>query len=75
MAIDLTGAWPWGWAAFSAPAFMYWLLLYVSGIPPLETLMLRSRGGAYRAYQATTHQFIPLPPRRSPAATGRKARS
>ena len=50
---------------------MYWLLVYVSGIPPLETLMLKSRGDAYRRYQATTSAFFPLPPRRraTPAET------
>jgi steroid 5-alpha reductase family enzyme len=62
MAIDFSGAYPWGWVAVSAPAFMYWLLVYVSGIPPLEALMLKSRGGAYRTYQARTNAFFPLPP-------------
>jgi steroid 5-alpha reductase family enzyme len=64
MAIDLTGAYPWGWFALTAPAFMYWLLVYVSGIPPLETLMLKSRGDAFVAYQSSTSAFFPLPPRR-----------
>lgn len=64
MAIDLTGAYPWGWLALSAPLFMYWLLVYVSGIPPLEMLMLKSRGEAFVAYQSTTSAFFPLPPRR-----------
>jgi steroid 5-alpha reductase family enzyme len=64
MAIDLTGAYPWGWFAITAPAFMYWLLVYVSGIPPLETLMLKSRGAAFVAYQSSTSAFFPLPPRR-----------
>ena len=55
----------WGWLALSAPAFMYWLLVHVSGIPPLEQQMLRSRGDAFRAYQARVSPFIPLPPRRA----------
>jgi steroid 5-alpha reductase family enzyme len=38
----------------------------VSGIPPLETLMLKSRGDVYRRYQAATSAFFPLPPRRHP---------
>jgi len=63
IAIDLTGAYAWGWLALLAPAFMYWLLVYVSGIPPLEAAMLRSRGQLYKAYQARTHAFIPMPPR------------
>ena len=72
MAIDFTGAYLWGWLALFGPLSMYWLLVYVSGIPPLETLMLKSRGDAYRRYQATTHAFFPLPPRRhgsTPAKT------
>jgi steroid 5-alpha reductase family enzyme len=53
----------WGWAALLAPAFMYWILVYVTGIPPLETQMLRSRGDRYREYQSRTSIFFPLPPR------------
>ncbi len=63
-AIDLTGAYPWGWLALSAPAFMYWLLVYVSGIPPLEQQMLRSRGEAFRRYQDRVSAFFPIPPAR-----------
>ena len=37
---------PWGWATLLAPAFMYWILVHVTGIPPLEAQMLRSRGRA-----------------------------
>lgn len=56
---------PWGWLSLSAPVLMYFLLIYVSGIPLLEQQMLRSRGDAFRAYQASTHAFFPLPPARS----------
>lgn len=56
------GAWEWGWLALAAPACMYWLLVYVSGVPPLEEHMLETRGDAYRAYQARTSAFFPLPP-------------
>jgi len=35
----------------------------VTGIPPLEAQMLRSRGDRYRHYQLRTSQFFPLPPR------------
>jgi steroid 5-alpha reductase family enzyme len=62
IAVDLTGAYPWGWLALAGPACMYWLLVHVSGIPPLEEHMLRTRGDAYRAYQARTSAFFPLPP-------------
>lgn len=55
------GAWPWGWLALAAPACIYWLLAYVSGVPPLEQHMVATRGDAYRAYQARTSAFFPLP--------------
>jgi steroid 5-alpha reductase family enzyme len=54
-------AYPLGWLALIGPAFMYWLLVHVSGIPPLEERMLASRGETYRAYQARTRAFLPLP--------------
>ncbi|WP_316163364.1 DUF1295 domain-containing protein [Bradyrhizobium sp. SZCCHNRI20481] len=53
---------PWGFASLLAPLFMYWILVHVTGIPPLEQQMLRSRGDRYRAYQARTSAFFPLPP-------------
>ena len=53
---------PWGWATLLAPIFMYWILVHVTGIPPLEAQMLRSRGERYRAYQSRTSAFFPLPP-------------
>ena len=62
-AINLDGSTQWGWLALSGPAFMYWLLVHVSGIPPLELQMLRSRGDAFRAYQARVNAFIPFPNR------------
>lgn len=55
---------PWGWLAISGPAFMYWLLVHVSGIPLLERQMIASRGDAYRAYQARVSAFFPLPAKR-----------
>jgi len=61
LAID-PGGWGYGWAALAAPACMYWLLVHVSGIPPLEEHMLKTRGDAYRGYQARTSAFFPLPP-------------
>ena len=57
----------WGWATLLAPAFMYWILVHVTGIPPLEAQMLRSRGERYRDYQCRTSIFFPLPPRRGVA--------
>lgn len=61
IAIDLGGGYPWGWLGLVGPVFMYWLLVHVSGIPPLEAHMLRSRGDAFRAYQARVGAFWPRP--------------
>jgi len=61
--IALSAGYLWGWATLLAPVFMYWILVYVTGIPPLEAQMLRSRGERYRHYQLRTSQFFPLPPR------------
>jgi len=61
--IAVSAAFPWSWASLAAPALMYWILVQVTGIPPLEAHMLRSRSERYRAYQAKTSAFFPLPPR------------
>ena len=62
IAIDWSGDNPFGWLALLAPVCMYWLLVHVSGIPPLEDHMLRSRGEVFRAYQRRTSAFFPIPP-------------
>ena len=62
LAIDPGAAYQFGWLALLAPACMYWLLVHVSGIPPLEEHMVKSYGEAYRDYQARTSAFFPLPP-------------
>ena len=62
LSIDDALLYPWGWASLLAPVFMYWILVYVTGIPPLEQQMLRSRGERYRDYQSRTSAFFPLPP-------------
>ena len=67
-AIAISTDYPWGWATLLAPAFMYWILVHVTGIPPLEEQMLRSRGERYRDYQSRTSMFFPLPPRKGVAA-------
>lgn len=61
--IALSPDYGWGWVTLLAPIFMYWILVHVTGIPPLEAQMLRSRGDRYRAYQSRTSAFFPLPPR------------
>jgi steroid 5-alpha reductase family enzyme len=58
---------PWGWAGIIAPAAILYLLLKVTGVPPTEAQLLRSKGDAYRRYQGTTNAFFPGPPR---AVTG-----
>jgi steroid 5-alpha reductase family enzyme len=59
---------PWGWLAFLAPASILYLVLFVTGVPPAEESSLRSRGDAYRRYQARTSVFVPWPPKRSSTA-------
>lgn len=63
-AVNLSGGWPWGWLALSGPAYIYWLLTRVSGVPLLEAHMRRSRPQAFAAYAARTSVFFPRPPRR-----------
>ncbi|MFT4120956.1 DUF1295 domain-containing protein [Bradyrhizobium sp.] len=63
LAIDLAGNNPWGYFALGAPLCMYWLLVHVSGIPPLEEHMLAARGEAFRRYQMSTNVFFPGPPK------------
>ena len=65
--IALSTDYPWGWATLLAPLFMYWILVHVTGIPPLEEQMLRSRGERYRDYQSRTSPFFPLPPQKGVA--------
>ncbi len=65
LAIDVNGGYGWGYLALLAPVCMYWLLVHVSGIPPLEKHMLATRGSIFRAYQTRTSAFFPLPPARS----------
>jgi steroid 5-alpha reductase family enzyme len=66
IAMAPAGHYPWGWFSLAAPALMYVLLVHVSGIPPLEAHMLRSRGDAFRLYQARVNAFLPGPPRSTP---------
>lgn len=54
-----------------APAVMYLLLVHVSGIPPLERHMLKSRGAAFAAYQQRVSPFFPRPPRHDQADSQR----
>jgi steroid 5-alpha reductase family enzyme len=51
----------WSWLSLLAPVMMYWLLVHVSGIPPLEDHMLRSRGEKFKSLQARVNAFFPGP--------------
>ena len=48
-----------GLLAWLAPALMYGVLRYASGVPPLEEHMLRTRGEDFRTYQRRTPVFFP----------------
>jgi steroid 5-alpha reductase family enzyme len=63
-----------GLISFVGPVFMYWLLVYVSGLPPLEAHMARSRGAAFTAYQRRVNAFFPGPPRKG-SPIGRRQNS
>jgi steroid 5-alpha reductase family enzyme len=56
--------WSYGLVALVPQALLLMSILFVTGIPPTETQSLRSRGDAYRAYQARVSKFIPWPPKR-----------
>ncbi len=66
-AIDPAGRYLAGLASLAGPALMFWLLRYVSGVPPLEKSMLARRGDAFRAYQQRVSAFVPLPPAKVPS--------
>lgn len=60
---------PMTWLSVTAAVVMFLLLTRVSGIPPLETAQVASKGAAYRAYQARVSAFFPLPPKSLPKPT------
>jgi steroid 5-alpha reductase family enzyme len=63
IAIGPNGARLFGWVALVGPVFMFVLLRFVSGVPPTEAAMAKSRGGSFAAYQARVSPFFPLPPK------------
>jgi steroid 5-alpha reductase family enzyme len=63
MAFDPFGGYGIGYAGVGAPLLMYYVLVHVSGIPPLEAHMLHTRGEEFRRYQAQTSAFFPFPPK------------
>lgn len=68
IALAALGAGWFGLIAVLAPLQMYWLLVHVSGIPPLEEHMLKTRGQAFRDLQSRVNAFFPGP-RRSLSAS------
>jgi steroid 5-alpha reductase family enzyme len=70
IAVDPGGTYGIGWLSVTGPAFIYYLLRHVSGVPLLEAAMLRSRGEAYVTYQARVSAFFPWPPRRPQMSDG-----
>ena len=50
-----------GWLALLAPLLMYYLLVNVSGIPPLEKHMAETRGAAFEDYRRRVRAFWPVP--------------
>ncbi len=61
IAFDSSGDYPQGWLALAAPLFICWLLVHVSGVPPLEKHMRASRGAAFEAYARRVNAFFPIP--------------
>lgn len=61
-AINLTGQWHWGLLALTAPAYIYWLLNHVSGVPLVEEHMKRTRPQAFADYARRTSRFFLRPP-------------
>jgi steroid 5-alpha reductase family enzyme len=62
LAISFNGNYLIGFAAVLAPICIYWLLAHVSGIPPLEAHMVRSRPALFKDYQRRTSAFFPRRP-------------
>src|ERR1700761_3137295 len=58
---------PWSWLSLIAPAIMFAILRFGTGVPPLEAAMVQSKGDAYRRYQSRVSPFLPRPPKDLPA--------
>ena len=64
-AIGFEPSTPLSWTTWIAPALMYLILRFGTGVPALESNLLKSRGDAFRAYQSRVSAFFPMPPKRS----------
>lgn len=67
-AIAIDVAHPFSFVSLVAPIVMFIVLRFGTGVPPLEAAMLKSRGDAYRLYQARVSAFWPWPPKHLLAA-------
>ena len=56
--------WPWGVLGVLGQGVILASIFGVTGIPPTEDQAQRSKGDAYRSYQARVSRFIPMPPKR-----------
>jgi steroid 5-alpha reductase family enzyme len=63
IAIDPSNRWT--LLSLIAPALMFIVLRFGTGVPPLEAAMIKSKGLAYRRYQARVSAIFPLPPKRA----------
>lgn len=50
---------PFGWLGIIAPLIVLYLLVRVTGIPPLEQHEVEEKGEAYKQYQARISSFLP----------------
>jgi steroid 5-alpha reductase family enzyme len=73
IALDL--AHPFSLLSLIAPIVMFIVLRFGTGVPPLEAAMLKSRGDAYRLYQARVSAFWPRPPKPLIAARAQTPRT
>ena len=58
-----------GWIGLIAPASIYYLLRYKTGVPMAEESSLKSKGDSFRAYQDATNEFFPGPSRSSASSS------
>lgn len=50
-----------GWLGLIGPLLLTWLIVFVSGVPPIEKR--HENDAAYQAYRKRTSMLVPLPPR------------
>jgi len=54
---------PFGYLGFLSVALILYLIVFVTGIPPIEERALKTRGEDFRRYQRETSPFVPWFPR------------